>query len=254
MTNDRTLVIVGCGAAKRDSEAPAKDLYTSTYFQKKRAYAETIGDDWQILSAEHGLVPADVVIKPYETHIDDLDDRELDLLAHSVGMDLINTCVFEEFDEVRVLAGRSYLDPLREREAFATASATVRFPLQEADCGGIGEQMQWLDERVAAYGEQQRLVTDGGTCSSDMERRVRCPCGFRTGWFDPEAANAKAAEHAHEYDDCHLNEMEYKEREKEGTNYSDVDLGPPVECDQCGSDNVAGQVHCAVCGGLVSNV
>jgi hypothetical protein len=168
----RTLVIVGCGAAKRDSEAPAKDLYTSTYFQKKRAYAETIGDDYQILSAEHGLVPHDFVIKPYETHIDDLDDRELDLLAHDVGMDLINTCVFEEFDEVRVLAGRSYLDPLREREAFATAPATVRFPLQEADCGGIGEQMQWLDERVTAYGEQQRLVTDGGTCSSDTERDI----------------------------------------------------------------------------------
>jgi hypothetical protein len=166
----RTLVIVGCGAAKRDTEAPAKDLYTSTYFAKKRAYAETIGDDWQVLSAEYGLVPHDFVIKPYETHIDDLDDRELDLLAHSVGMDLINLCARKEFDEVRVLAGRSYLDPLREREAFATAPATVRFPLQEADCGGIGEQMQWLDERVAAYGEQQRLMTDGGQCAGDTER------------------------------------------------------------------------------------
>jgi hypothetical protein len=164
----RTLVIVGCGAAKRDTEAPAKDLYTSTYFAKKRAYAETIGDDWQVLSAEYGLVPHDFVIKPYETHIDDLDDRELDLLAHSVGMDLINLCARKEFDEVRVLAGRSYLDPLREREAFATAPATVRFPLQEADCGGIGEQMQWLDERVAAYGEQQRLMTDGGQCAGGM--------------------------------------------------------------------------------------
>ena len=28
----RTLVIVGCGAAKSDEEAEARDLYTSTYF------------------------------------------------------------------------------------------------------------------------------------------------------------------------------------------------------------------------------
>jgi hypothetical protein len=180
----RTLVIVGCGAAKRDHEAEAQDLYTSTYFAKKRAYAETIGDDWQVLSAEYGLVPHDFVIKPYETHIDDLDDRELDLLAHSVGMDLINLCARKEFDEVRVLAGRSYLDPLREREAFATAPATVRFPLQEADCDGIGEQMQWLDERVAAYGEQQRLVTDGGQCAGGIERTECWNCGFQRPTFE----------------------------------------------------------------------
>jgi hypothetical protein len=184
MTNDRTLVIVGCGAAKRDTETEARDLYTSTYFKKKRAYAETIGDDYRILSAEHGLVAADDVLAPYETHIDDLDDRELDALAHSVGMELINTCVFEEFDEVRVLAGKSYLDPLREREAFATAPATVRFPLQEADCGGIGEQMQWLDERVAAYGEQQRLVTDGGQCAGGIERTECWNCGFQRPTFE----------------------------------------------------------------------
>ena len=37
----KTLVVVGCGAAKRDEPTVAKDLYTSTYFQKKREFASS---------------------------------------------------------------------------------------------------------------------------------------------------------------------------------------------------------------------
>ncbi|QZP37098.1 DUF6884 domain-containing protein [Halobaculum magnesiiphilum] len=160
-------VLVGCGAAKRDERSEARDLYTSTYFAKKRAYAETVGDEWAILSAEHGLVEPDAEIDPYETHIDDLDDHRLNQLAHRIGMELIEWLVArgaDTGDEIIVLAGRSYVDPLRERETFhAGIEPSVSFPFEQLDLGGIGEQMSWLGERVAAAtAEQSTLITDGG--------------------------------------------------------------------------------------------
>ncbi|MFD1599330.1 DUF6884 domain-containing protein [Halobellus rarus] len=176
MTHSKTLVIVGCGAAKRDEPTRAADLYTSTYFAKKREYAETIGDEWLILSAEHALVTPDRELDPYETSIDDLDEDRLDALAHTVGMSLIDWIANEvgkgvEIEEIIVLAGRSYLDPLRERESFSSGiDPTVTFPLQTNDLGGIGEQMGWLSERVKTESaEQSRLVTDGGSNVSEDE-------------------------------------------------------------------------------------
>lgn len=169
-------MIVGCGAAKRDEAALAKDLYTSTYFAKKREYAETIGDEWRILSAEHGLLDPYEEIEPYETSIDDLDEDELNRLAGDVGLELIDLTVEERvvgrsFDEIVVLAGRKYLDPLRERDAFAAGiSEVVTFPLQQNDLAGIGEQMAWLAERVSLEGaDQTRLVPDGGERPSGEE-------------------------------------------------------------------------------------
>ncbi|WP_435065935.1 DUF6884 domain-containing protein [Halobaculum sp. EA56] len=170
-------VLVGCGAAKRDERSEARELYTSTYFAKKREYAETVGDEWAILSAEHGLVEPDDELDPYETHIDDLNGDALDELAHKVGLELIEWLgATDPADEIVVLAGRSYVDPLRERETFhAGIDPAVSFPFEQLDLGGIGEQMSWLGERVdAATAEQQRLVTDGGTKS------------VPTGWTCPE--------------------------------------------------------------------
>jgi len=172
-----TLVIVGCGSAKRSRNCryEARELYTSTYFEKKREYAETVGDQWAILSAEHGLIAPTEQIKPYETSIDDLDDRALDELAHEVGMDLIDWIHYVqtqgvEVDRVVVLAGKRYLEPLRERETF-DAGPEVAYPLQQKDLGGIGEQMSWLNERSnAADTQQQRLITDGGRETAEVYR------------------------------------------------------------------------------------
>lgn len=88
-------------------------------------------------------------------------------------------------------------------------------------------------------------MSDGHNAgTSQMERRVRCSCGFRTGWFDPEDANHIADHHDWECE----GDVEYKEREKEGTNYSDFqfdthyllticphcDDGKDHECRYCG--------------------
>lgn len=62
-------LIVGCGAAKLDRAAPARELYTGSLFRAARAYAERSGLPWRILSAEHGLISPDKVIEPYDRHM-----------------------------------------------------------------------------------------------------------------------------------------------------------------------------------------
>lgn len=102
---DGTLVLVGCGAKKRDPEDPvdlhqaavapgkeirgpsgptgpaweARDLYTSTYFQLKREFAEVVSTwggewGWSVLSAEHHVLAPWSPVRPYDTTIDDLGD------------------------------------------------------------------------------------------------------------------------------------------------------------------------------------
>lgn len=62
-------VLIGCVKSKQTSGALAKDLYTSVYFAKMRAYAESTGVPWFILSAEHGLVAPNDWLEPYECYL-----------------------------------------------------------------------------------------------------------------------------------------------------------------------------------------
>lgn len=104
---DGTLVLIGCGKAKRDPNDPvdvheavvepgehirgdlgpigpaweARDLYTSNYFAAKREFAETVtrwtGDEttgWAILSAKHGCIEPWQPSPYYDVSIDDLGD------------------------------------------------------------------------------------------------------------------------------------------------------------------------------------
>lgn len=150
----KTLVIVACGATKDDSRRPAKDLYTSGYFQKKRAYAELVADEWMICSAKHGLVAPDTPLEPYDTGIEDLDSDGRDEWAHGVGCTLSEWITHsrgnDDVERIEVLAGRRYIDPLQERGVFAALSGVpVIFPLQAEHITGIGDQMAWLEAAVS---------------------------------------------------------------------------------------------------------
>lgn len=59
----------------------------------------------------------------------------------------------QEADRIEVLAGRQYIEPLRDM--FAALDADVAYPFQKAACAGVGEQMGWLRSEVdGAYPEQ----------------------------------------------------------------------------------------------------
>ena len=63
------VLLVGCVKSKRSQPAAAKDLYTSTLFQGRRAHAEATGRPWYLLSSEYGVVDPDTVIEPYDRYL-----------------------------------------------------------------------------------------------------------------------------------------------------------------------------------------
>jgi hypothetical protein len=65
----RAIYIVGCGAAKLDHEAPARELYTGSLFVAARRHVEALGVPWLVLSAKYGIVEPDWVLAPYEQTI-----------------------------------------------------------------------------------------------------------------------------------------------------------------------------------------
>jgi len=141
-----THVIVGCGKQKRDHPTEARDLYTSTYFGAKRTYAEAVGDWWHILSAKHGIIPPDYVIDPYDVTVSDLtDDEWCDRVAARLPDDVVDR--FARVDRVEVLAGRAYVDPIRDLLA-DRIDADVVYPFEDAGLGGIGAQMKWCRDRA----------------------------------------------------------------------------------------------------------
>lgn len=158
--------LVGCGKQKQSVDGNpqhannhyrAANLYTSTYFALKREYAERMCEYWYILSAKHGLYHPFCIMKPYDIQLtrsgfggDDparfatveawgnrvlqqLEER-LEYLANSDGNDAV--------DEIVVLAGQAYVEPLRD--GLEALDVAVRYPFDSTS--GIGEQMGWLNE------------------------------------------------------------------------------------------------------------
>ncbi|WP_424016164.1 DUF6884 domain-containing protein (plasmid) [Halorientalis pallida] len=147
-------MLVGCGDAKTDEPAEARDLYTSSYFVLKRRYAEAAvqwartadrrANAWAVLSAEHGILPARMEIEPYNTTINDLRDVPIDgeprfelpsgdpvttkldrwaRRVHSGLADWLRRPFHADQPEspcreLVVLAGSDYVDALRERGIF----------------------------------------------------------------------------------------------------------------------------------------
>ena len=133
----KTLALVGCGSEKREQAVEAKSLYTSNYFAKKRQWAEGC-HAWRILSAEHGVVQPSAVLEPYDTAMGDLSDAEAD----DWGTEVINQLrpQINTFDEVVVLAGLDYFEPIRD-DLYQLPPA-VRWPFQGKR---LFEQMEWLE-------------------------------------------------------------------------------------------------------------
>lgn len=137
----RPLYLVGCVKTKGPGAVAAADLYTSDWFLKARAYVETLGAEWRILSAEHGLVAPGQVIAPYE--------RTLSLMS-SAARDAWGKMVLEQLAAVAgaearplvLLAGEHYRQPI---QAWAGARAVA--PMAGL---GLGSQKAWLVAQTTA--------------------------------------------------------------------------------------------------------
>ena len=147
----RRVALIGCGKAKLDHEAPARELYTSNLFRLSVAWAERHCDAWYVVSARYGLVEPDTVLRPYDYSLAEMRVSELEAWTSRVVSMLAH---HERAARVVLLAGGRY------RQLAGTmrwsmhpavnfhrgAVAAVEEPLEGL---GIGRRLHWLRLQLA---------------------------------------------------------------------------------------------------------
>jgi hypothetical protein len=134
--------LVSCVGEKVRRPAKAKDLYASTWFTKARAYVESYGDPWFILSAEYGLVDPETVIAPYEKTLNTMGVHERRQWAARV-IDQF-AARLPDCEKIVILAGARYREFLMDY--LNTRANKVEVPLEGLR---IGEQLSWLGSHLA---------------------------------------------------------------------------------------------------------
>ena len=137
-----TIFLVSCASEKLRGPEKAKDIYMpSALFRKSRAYVESTGKPWFILSAKYGLLDIEKRIYRYNKTLNNMPKEKRREWAQKVLKDLIPHLEKERIKSVVILAGsryREFLEPkLRDR------GFHVYVPMGNL---GIGKQSAWLDE------------------------------------------------------------------------------------------------------------
>jgi len=138
-----TIYLVSCVKSKRSEAAPARELYTSTWFQRARAFVEPTGSPWYVLSARYGLLEPDEVIPPYEQTLNHMNAAERREWARRVQSRLDELTL--EDKRVVLLAGRLYREPILDY--LHSRAAAVETPMARL---AQGQQLQWLGEQIGA--------------------------------------------------------------------------------------------------------
>lgn len=107
------VALISCVKSKQEEAAQPRNLYTSAYFEKMRAYAEQEYEKWWILSAKHALLHPDAnPIEPYEKTLNEASKAE----RRQWAQDVIDELREQELltDEVRldIHAGKAYYGEL----------------------------------------------------------------------------------------------------------------------------------------------
>jgi len=145
------LALIGCTKQKRDEAAPAGDIYDeSSYFRKRRKYADLYCDDFVVISAKHHVLQPDDEIEPYDLSLSAPASDENGMTADEKRewgeetKEQLEAMDWEDIDEVVVLLGQSYLKWIRD--GFEEVPAMFVYPF--AQHNGIGEQLGWLTDQI----------------------------------------------------------------------------------------------------------
>lgn len=102
-------VLVSCSKSKLDGVHRTEHLYEpSDIFGKRRTFANREGVEWGVLSAKYGYLRSWEAAETYEKHISD----RTAVWGAFVLEDLLADLEFYDVDQVTVLAGKRYADPL----------------------------------------------------------------------------------------------------------------------------------------------
>jgi hypothetical protein len=141
------IALVGCVKKKREGTHPARDLYVSPLFAKRRAHVEAAGMPWFILSAEHGLVDPATRIAWYDRTLNTMSAEERRAWGERVLRQLR-----EQVGDLRGItfelhAGARYVDAIAE--GLRAAGATIKLPTAGLS---LGRQLAW-------YGQDRGAVS-----------------------------------------------------------------------------------------------
>ena len=137
----KTLYLVSCVKRKQTSAAAAKDLYTSDWFRKARAYVEPTGMPWFILSAEYGLLHPDQRTDPYEKTLNKMLSWERKRWAEKVIHQMEQG--LPKAEQIVVLAGEKYRKYLMSY--LQSRASSVKVPLKGLR---LGEQLSWFNKQA----------------------------------------------------------------------------------------------------------
>jgi cytoplasmic iron level regulating protein YaaA (DUF328/UPF0246 family) len=136
-----TIALVACVSKKNKTPMPARDLYISDWFKKASSYADSISDQWFILSAKYGLLDPDDVVEPYDETLNKMPVNQRRAWSKKVIEDLIPK--LNVGDQVVVLAG------IKSREFLVSPLSSkgiqVEIPMEGLR---IGEQLSWLSKHL----------------------------------------------------------------------------------------------------------
>lgn len=135
---DPVCVLIGCVSRKEPTARPAKDLYRTELFSRRRAYAERSGYPWLIVSALFGAIAPDDVIEPYDRRVSDLDRSERRELAERIADQLEQRFGELQGTTIEVHAGDEYMTMLGA--GLLPRGAQLVNPLRGLR---IGEQLAW---------------------------------------------------------------------------------------------------------------
>ncbi|MBB4762389.1 DUF6884 domain-containing protein [Amorphoplanes digitatis] len=126
---------------KTATPAPARQLYCSPLFDRRRRYAEQRGLSWYVLSAEHGLVAPDTLLEPYDVDLSEQTNQYRGAWAQWVVAKLRQIDGDLAGRRVEIHAGDAYATTLVP--LLSAAGADVRRPLARLS---MGRQLAWYDD------------------------------------------------------------------------------------------------------------
>jgi hypothetical protein len=143
----RRIALVGCVKSKRNGTHPARDLYVSALFGKRRGYVEAAGLRWWILSAKHGLVRPDEPLAKYDETLNDMSSIERHAWGEKVLAQLRRELPDLDGWTVEIHAGGRYVDAIRP--GLLERGAHVLVPTAGK---GLGEQLAFYGKARPSAG------------------------------------------------------------------------------------------------------
>lgn len=156
---DATIFLVACVKTKQPQPMAVKDLYTSEWFWRARAFVELTRCPWYVLSAEYGLLYPDDVVAPYDRTLKQMSAPERRSWGERVQRQL--EVLPLEDKTVVLLAGRPYREPVMDY--LRSRARDVKVPMENLP---QGRQLQWLGEQA------EKIRSRTGPRSPDTASRM----------------------------------------------------------------------------------